>query len=286
MKYTMSIAAAVALASLLFLAPRAQAQSAMEKKMSDLQREVYLLTRAIEQSREADSQRIAQLDALIRQAIDATRAITGDLERLQKNVTQNVAEQQQRVAEPLAAMKSSLEQVAQDTSALRTSIDSLNRRLTNAETMLDEILKLVRTINVPPPAPPPPAAGSPEAAEALFTAALRDFLTNDDLALKGFGQFVTEYANHPRAPEALFYMGMIYDRIQDYDSAVKAFDQVLERYGEVPLAKEARYSKATTLAKANKRAEARREFQAFLDKYPNDERAAAVRARIRELGGR
>jgi TolA-binding protein len=286
MKYTMSIAAAVALAGLLFHTPEAQAQSAMEKKMSDLQREVYLLTRAIEQSREADSQKTAQLDALIRQAIDATHAITGDLERLQKNLTQSVTEQQQRVAEPLAVMKSNLEQVVQDAAAFRTSIDNLNRRMTNAEATLDEILKLVRTINIPPPAPPAPAAGSPEAAEALFTAALRDFLTNDDLALKGFGQFITDYPNHPRAPEALFYMGMIYDRIQDYDSAVKAFDQVVERYGEVPLAKEARYTKATTLAKANKRAEARREFQAFLEKYPNDERANAVRARIRELGGR
>jgi TolA-binding protein len=292
MRYSMAVVAGLVLAGLVYTAQHAQAQSKEEKAIREVQRDVYSLQRAVEEAKQADETRYQQLEALIRQAVEATSALSAELGRIsaaQKGVTDSLAEQQKSMSAPIAGMRSDLDAVSRDSGAVRTSVDALTSRVGRLEQQITELATLVRTINVAPPEPPPPAVGlgSNEGAEALYMAAQRDYgNARYDLALAGFGEFVIQYSQDPRAPEALYYMGLIYDSNMNYDDAVKAFDTVLERYGGVERAADAQFSKANSLMKANKRPEATREFQAFLDKYPSHASAATARARLRDLGVR
>jgi TolA-binding protein len=195
-----------------------------------------------------------------------------------------MTEQQARVAEPIAVLRTGLEQVSQDTAAVRNSLDTFGARMTKMETQLTELSQLVRTLNTPPAAPP---AQSLESADLLYTSAMRDYAQgNDDLALRAFGEFSTQYSDHAKAPEALYYMGLIYDRIGDFENAIKAYDSVVERYGETPMTRDARFSKANALMKAGRKEDAIREFNTFIQSYPTHPQAAAARDRLRELGVR
>ncbi len=291
MKYSIAVISGLLLAGLFYSSRDVQAESKEEIALKELQREVYDLTRAIESSKQGQDDRYSQLDQLIRQTGEAVHALSTELTQIQKNVTQSVTEQQARVAEPIAVMRTGLDQVTQDTGAVRTSVDSLSSRMTKVESQLSELVDLVRTLNSAPPTPPPPVTGgigySAVDAEALFTGAQRDYAMGTyDLALKGFYDFASQYPDDPRAPDALYYIGLIYDSNQQYDDAVKAFDQILERYGNIPKAGDARFAKANSLMKAGKKAQALKEFQDFLAQYPTHVNAATARARIRELGGK
>lgn len=298
MKYSIATVAGLVLASLIYSSHDAQAQSKEQIAIQNVQREMYDLRRAIEASKQGQDDRFAQMDSLIQQAVDATHALSTELAQIQKSMTQSVTEQQSRVSEPLAVMQTNLNQISQDSGAVRTSVENLTSRMTKMEAQLGEMQDLLRTMNAPPAAPPPPVGapgngllggpvGGLAEADSLLLGAQRDYAVGTyDLALKGFYDFASKYPDDPRAPEALYYIGLIYDSNKQYDDAVKAFDQIVERYGDVPKAADARFSKANALMKAGKKAEALKEFQDYVAKYPTDANAANARARITELRGR
>ena len=78
-------------------------------------------------------------------------------------------------------------------------------------------------------------------------------------------------------------MGVIYDRGEQYEDAVKAYDAVLERYPENPATRDALYGKAVALMKLDRNADAKEEFNAFLKKYPTDDKAAQAKQYVKEL---
>jgi len=100
-----------------------------------------------------------------------------------------------------------------------------------------------------------------------------------------FMTFIAHFPASENAPRAQYYMGVIYDRGEQYEDSVKAYDAVLERYPENPAKRDASYGKAVALMKLDRKVEAKKEFGAFLDKYPNDDKAAQARQYVRELSG-
>ena len=103
------------------------------------------------------------------------------------------------------------------------------------------------------------------------------------LAMDEFGAFIAQFPTSENAPKAQYYMGVIYDRGEQYEDAVKAYDAVLERYPENPATRDALYGKAVALMKLDRKADAKEEFNAFLKKYPTDDKAAQAKQYLREL---
>lgn len=83
--------------------------------------------------------------------------------------------------------------------------------------------------------------------------------------------------------KAQYYIGVIFDRAEQYSDSVKAYDAVLERYPENPATRDALYGKAVALMKLDRNTEAKKEFNAFLSKYPSDDKAAQAKMYLREL---
>jgi TolA-binding protein len=100
-----------------------------------------------------------------------------------------------------------------------------------------------------------------------------------------FASFIRNSPTAESAPKAQYYMGVIFDRGQQYEDSVKAYDAVLERYPENPATRDALYGKAVALMKLDRNVEAKKEFNAFLAKYSTDDKAAQARQYLKELSG-
>ncbi len=268
-----------------------QAQS--EKDLiREVQRDVAQLSNQLRQYQDAQGQKNAEMESLVKQTLDANAKLAANLGTLQQSLTAAIAEQQGKLVQPVNAVGLKVDQLSQSLSALQTSMDAINRRLSKNDDKLTEILNNVKTLSAPPPPPPtvslPPGDGTVgtagASADLAYQSAYRDFISGlNKLAMDEFGAFIAQFPTSENAPKAQYYMGVIYDRGEQYEDAVKAYDAVLERYPENPATPDASYGKALALMKLERNADAREEFNAFLKKYPTDDKAAQAKKYVKEL---
>ena len=265
-----------------------QAQS--EKDLiREVQRDVAQLQNQIRQYKEAQDQKSAQLESLLKESLDANAKLAASLGSLHQSLSASMAEQQGKLVQPIGAMGAKVDQMSQSFGALQTSMDEMVRRLSRNEEKLNEILNNVKTLSAPPAAPPPSPSGTASvgaSAEVSYQSAVRDYSSGrNDLAMDGFLSFLRAFPTSEYAPKAQYYMGTLFERAGQYDDAAKAYDAVLERYPETPIKSDALYAKATALMKLGRNVEAKREFEAFVKKYPTDEKAAQAKQYLKELAG-
>jgi TolA-binding protein len=268
-----------------------------EKVMiQELQRDVAQLQNQLRQYKEAQDQKTAELESLLKQSLDANGRLSATLGSLQQSLNSSLAEQQGKLVQPINLMGNKVDQMSQGFSTLQTSMDEITRRLTRNDEKLTEILNNVKTLNAAPVAPPPSAAGPDGgtaaaapgvSADVAFQNAYRDFMSGrNQLAMDEFVNFIQNFpAAAESAPKAQYYIGVIFDRGEQYEDSVKAYDAVLERYQENPTTRDALYGKALALMKLDRNTEAKKEFSAFVAKYPSDDKAAQARQYIKELSG-
>jgi len=146
---------------------------------------------------------------------------------------------------------------------------------------------------LPPPAAPQtgqPQAGNSGAppmvsGEKLFDDANRDFLAgNADLALQGFNEYIKNFADTQRAPEAQFYIAEIYSRKEDWNGAVQGYDALIRNYPDSSRVPNAHYMKGVSLVKNGQRADAAKEFKLVIEKYPSNELAKKAKDYLKVLG--
>jgi len=276
------------------LAGLLQAQS--EKVMiQELQRDVAQLQNNLRQYKEAQDQKSAELEALLKQSLDANAKLVTNLGALQESLTAAVADQQGRLVQPINTVGTKVDQMSQAFATLQTSLDEMIRRQARSDEKLNEILSNLKTLNAAPVAPPPGPNGASGAgagslpgasAEVAFKAAERDLRGGQNqLAMDEFVSFIAQFPKSENAPKAQYYMGVIFDRGEQYEDSVKAYDAVLERYAENPATKDALYGKAVALMKLDRNVEAKKEFNAFIGKYSSDDKAAQAKQYVKELSG-
>ena len=259
----------------------------------ELQRDVAQLQNQIRQYKEGQDQKSAELESLLKQSLDANAKLSSNLGSLQQSLSSAVAEQQGKLVQPMNLLGNKVDQMSQSFGSIQTSIDELTRRLTRQDEKLTEILNNVKTLSAPPQPPPSTptatqglgAASAPGAsADVAYQAAERDFRAGrGQLAMDEFSSFIAQFPTSENAPKAQYYMGVIYDRDEDYENAVKAYDAVLERYAENRSTRDAQYGKAVALMKLGRKVEAKKEFETFLKKYPTDDNAAQAKQYLREV---
>jgi TolA-binding protein len=291
MQFSRLLGGGFMLTGLLMLPQKLPAQS--EKVMiQELQRDMAQLQNQLRQYKESQDQKNAELEALLKQSLDSNAKLGTTLGTLQQSLTAAVADQQGKLTQPMNAMGIKIDQMAQAFGTLQTSMDEMIRRMARNDEKLTEILSNVKTLNAPPAAPPPTsgpdgaASTAGASAEVAFQAAERDFRSGQNqLAMDEFANFIAHFPTSESAPKAQYYMGVIFDRGEQYEDSVKAYDAVLERYPENPSKKDALYGKAVALMKLGRKVEARTEFNAFLAKYSTDDKAAQVKQYLKELSG-
>jgi len=293
MKFSRLLVSGFMLTGLLMFPRQLPAQS--EKVMiQELQRDVAQFADKLRQFKEAQDQKNADLESLLKQSLESNAKLAAEIGSLQQSLTSAVADQQGKLVPPINAVGNKVDQLSSSLSAIETSLDALTRKVASQDGKLNEILNNVRTISAAQQ-PPPPSASAPGApatstagasADVAFQAAQRDLLSGQNqLAMDELTAFIAHFPTSENAPKAQYYMGVIFDRGEQYDDSVKAYDAVLERYPENPATRDALYGKAVALMKLDRKVEAKKEFTAFLDKYSTDDKAGQVKQYLKDLNG-
>lgn len=108
-------------------------------------------------------------------------------------------------------------------------------------------------------------------------------------AAQDFIQSAKVYAvllpDNPKTPELLFQAGDVAGAIRDYEQSLALFERINEEYPDFEKGSQVMFMRAFTLdAELRRFDEAKLLYEAFLDKYPNDELAESAKFSLANLG--
>lgn len=132
-------------------------------------------------------------------------------------------------------------------------------------------------------ATPHPTAGGPYG-EDLYSQAHRDYIAGRyDEAAEGFQAFAGDNPSHPKAPNALYWVGECLYSQKRFSEARTAFGEVLQRYPEGPKARAAELKVGfCQLAEGNPEG-AREVFLRVAKSYPGTDEAQIAKERLSRL---
>jgi TolA-binding protein len=258
-----------------------------------IQRDVAGLQDQVRQLQKSQDERMAALQSMLQQAVDASTKLTGGLTTLQRDVDSKLNDQQSKLVAPVATVNTKIDQMADDFRTVATNVADLVRRVNALDTKLADIKSAISTIQSPPqvPAAVPGQAAVPNgppsgvSAEALWESARRDQSSGKlELAMEEFTNYVKYFGTTENAPEAQYQIGYMYFQANQFDDAVQAFDAVGERWPENRSTQEALYYKAVALQKGHHSTDAVKAYKEYLAKYPRGVHVQNAHANLRTLG--
>ena len=145
----------------------------------------------------------------------------------------------------------------------------------------------------------PPPAGVPEqllnqdderiaplngAAADMYRQALSAVRTGDFVVARTtLEQFIEQNPGTAFTDNALFWFGVVNERLNQLDKAVASFSEVFQKYPAEDMVPAALYFLAETLVRMNSKNDAILTLQKLIDEHPKSEFAAQGRARIAQL---
>lgn len=272
---------------------------AQKQEIREMNRDIALLQDQVKTLQRTLDEKVGALTTLLQQSLDNTAKVNTGMAVLQSGVTDRLREQEKTVAGPIATVNSKLDQMSDDFRAVRENVQVLSNRMDKLQTQISDIERAVRTMQAPPAPPSGGGSSAPQGgpsassatpppgvtATSLYDGGRRDFgAGNYDLAMQQFTDFLKWFPTTDLAPNAQFYIGMIYYNKGDMESAVPAFDQVLTAFLENNKTADAMLMKGQALVKGGKKTAGADEFRAIIKKYPSSDQAAKARINLKNLG--
>jgi tol-pal system protein YbgF len=255
------------------------AQSTKDRLL-EIQRDVALLQGAVVESDRGTGQKIAALEALMKQNLDAITKLNQALAVIESAVNR----QTDQMVGPVVNTAAQVAALSAQFGGLRDAVEESNSMITRLQREVEDIKTTLTTL------PPPSAYGAPEGetgaslGDDFFNQAQADFNRgNYDLAKAQFDDFLRLSAGSSRAPEAQYYLGAIAYNQESYDDAVRQFDLVLERYPVGLISSDALFKKALSLNILGKAPEATNEFRTLIERFPNSSVAPNAQGMLDEI---
>lgn len=179
-----------------------------------------------------------------------------------------------------------LDQARRENTALRAQVKALSDRVAADEQKMDDAAKAAAAVaQAGPPEPPPPPDPKATAAQATqaFAKARQLMLSGDyDAAEAAFSDYVTNYPDTPRTPEARYWWGKTLSVRGDYVKAAGAYIGAIRGWPQTPWAPDAVVELGRALVQLKKPADACEALSELKRKYPKappavQSRAATVR---------
>jgi tol-pal system protein YbgF len=256
------------------------------KEYVELQRDIALLQDQVRSLQTSMNEKLAGMQVLLQQTLDAANKANTAVAVLESGFRDRLREQEKSVVGPVAGVGSKLDQFSEEFRALKEMVADMNARMGKLQAQIIDLGNAVKVMQSPPA--PPPAGGAPPAgvsAEQLYQAAMRDRTAGSlDLAMQEFNQYLQYFPATDLAPNAQFYVGMIYYDKGDMDSAIRAFDLVLEKFPDNNKTADAMYMKGMALLKVDQRNAAVQEFREVIRRFPRTDLADKSRERLKALG--
>jgi TolA-binding protein len=268
------------------------------KEIQELQRDVAQLQDQLRQLQQSQEKQFTVLTTLVQTTLDAANRASTAVAVIQNGLQQNVRENQEKVVAPVVGLGTRLDGLANDVRTLQGAVADLTSLLTKMQAQLTDLGNAVKVMQTPAPPPPgvgqaaPPAAGGapegapPIPASDLYANATRDYSSGKrEIAGQEFNEYLKWYGNTELAPNAQFYIGMIYYGQGNYEPAANAFDIVLEKYSKNPKTADSMYYKGLSLLRLpGRRNQAADEFKELVREFPNTDRAKDACRELTNLG--
>ena len=276
---------------------------AASREMQELQRDVGMLqdqVKALQRSQDekmaALTDKMTALTVLVQQSLDAAGKANTGVAVIQSGFQQNLKDLENKVVAPVATVNTRIDQMSMDFRTLQQAVSDLTSLISKLQTQMSDLTNAVKVIQTPS-APPPHAGGGtgPAAstetpsipANTLYESAGRDRTSGKlDLAIDEYQKYLKWYADTPLAPNAQFYIASIHYSQGDYENALHEFDAVLEKYPEDTNNKipDALYLKGMTLVKMGLRTQGADEFKELLKRFPNHDLARQSCSQLTSMG--
>lgn len=265
----------------------ATALPAQKKEVLQLQRDVQLLTLAQRELQRSVDEKHAVLKTLIEQQMDATSKLNTALSGLQKSMEDVQAHSGARID----TMSTQVQALADNFEEVKVRLGRMSQQLSDAQAVIQSLDAKVAG-GAPPTsagngttaAPGGGAAPSAPSAETLYSNALRDFTGGKyDLSRQEFEDYIRFFPESDLASNARFYVGEINYAEKKYAEAIRDYDQVLERYPRSFKLADARLKKALALLQIGQKASAQRELREVISRHPGTEAERRARAALREI---
>jgi len=203
-----------------------------------------------------------------------------------------VDDQVRDIRQSQARQTADMEQLKEELRSLKGEIEELHYAVTGKTKELESKLRQFGS-RVPPPEGVPAELlnqdeeriqrNSGEAAE-LYRSGLESLRAGDfEGARVSFENFVVQYPGTAFSDNALFWLGVVYDKLGQYDRAIVAYNRVYEEYPAEDRVPAALYRLGGTFEKMDSIPEAILALQQLQDEYPASDYASLAKKEIREL---
>jgi TolA-binding protein len=275
---------------------------AASREQQEMQRDIAQLQDQVRALQSGFDQKMAAVQTLLQQAVDAGNKTNTSVSVLSAGVTQTLERELKDALRPVAGLTATVENTRNDLSEVKNSMADLTTAMNRLQQQLTDINNAMKVLQAPAAAPPPSPLINPDTsgqqpggpgarlggappAKVLYDNAKNDYSSGkSDLAAGEYADFVHFYPDDPSAPEAQFYIGQIHLGQQKFDQAVMDFDAVLERFPEVKITPDAYFMKGMALKEGMHRDAAATEFRTLIKKYPRSDRAVQATEQLRALG--
>jgi tol-pal system protein YbgF len=246
---------------------------------SDVTRVERQLAESQRATARADSAITANLAALARMFQSIGDSVAGQREQLTR-MRGDLHLELINVQQQLVAIQELTGQSQQRLTELRAQLDQRSAQLGGAASAPGQPGGAAPT----PAAGPPGAATADPSADQLLELSLQQLRRGSPATARaGFAEFLRRFAAHPRAADAEFFTGEAWSAERQSDSAAAAYRIVAQRWPQSPRAPAALYKLGVMAAAAGKVDEARQHFTRVTTAYPGSEEAALARDQLRAL---
>ncbi len=264
----------------------------VSKEMQELQRDIAQLQDQVRTLQSALDQKMATLQVLAQQALDASTKANTNVSVLNAGVTSTLERELQNKLTPIAGLAAKVDNTNNDVAEVRNQVSDLNNQMNKMMQILQDMSNNIKVLQAAPAAtqPPPPATGAgqtppPPDAGTVFNNAYRDETSGKlDLAIQEFQDFIKFYPDNSNAAAAQYNIGDCYYSSLRYDQAASAFDAVITHFPEDPnTTPKAYYMKGMALRNTNK-SQAIAAWRAVIAKYPTSDAAKQAKSQLTAIG--
>ena len=235
------------------------------KEILQLTADMITLQEQMKQLQTALDQNNAVMKGLVEKVADQVNTLSGGMQKITQNVDSLKTQDDKTAGEfrvILTNLNTNVADLQEGLSAVRAQVKSLSEQITTIKTTAE------------------PLAGP----EDIWRSAQLDFITgNYDLAISGYKEFISRFANHPNVPEAQLGIADALFNQKKYEMAVIEYDLFLQNFPEHDKSRAALYKKGLALAEQNQPQQALDTLSKVVKQFPNTSEATNAQAKMREL---